>query len=119
MGTEGLLPSRPAKKGQLLTELAALLMSAIGPKQTWAIALQMSAFGGKADMTVCGNSLSRSLLGAKRTWPIAPHMSANDPKRTFTRRFSKAMTIGYGALHATIASGRVRLATVGGAKIAR
>ena len=25
-------------------------MSAIGPKQTWAIALHMSAFGGKADM---------------------------------------------------------------------
>ena len=30
-----------------------------------------------------------------------------------------AMAIGYGALHATIASGRVRLATDGGAKIAR
>jgi hypothetical protein len=29
-------------------------MSAIGPKQTWAIALRMSAFGGKADMTFCG-----------------------------------------------------------------
>jgi hypothetical protein len=28
----------------------------------------MSAFGGKADMTVCGKSLSRSLLGAKRTF---------------------------------------------------
>jgi len=25
-------------------------MSAIGPKQTWAGALQMSAFGGKADI---------------------------------------------------------------------
>jgi ABC-type uncharacterized transport system substrate-binding protein len=42
----------------------------------------MSAFGGKADMTVCGNPLSRSLLGLKRTCPCAPHMSANDPKRT-------------------------------------
>jgi hypothetical protein len=57
-------------------------MSAIGPKQTWASALHMSAFGGKADMTVCGNSLSRSLLGVKRTWVLAPHMSAFDPKRT-------------------------------------
>ena len=28
-------------------------MSAFGPKQTWALALHMSAFGGKADMTVC------------------------------------------------------------------
>src|SRR5262245_4655906 len=28
------------------------LMSAFGPKQTWAPALHMSAFGGKADMTV-------------------------------------------------------------------
>jgi hypothetical protein len=27
-------------------------MSAIGPKQTWAGALHMSAFGGKADITV-------------------------------------------------------------------
>jgi hypothetical protein len=30
-------------------------------------ALQMSAFEGKADMTFCGNPLSRSLLGVKRT----------------------------------------------------
>src|SRR4029453_10059828 len=45
----------------------------------------MSAFGGKADMTFCGNSLSRSLLGAKRTCPFALHMSAYDPKRTLTR----------------------------------
>jgi hypothetical protein len=28
-------------------------MSAIGPKQTWACALHMSAFEGKADMTYC------------------------------------------------------------------
>src|SRR6478752_4831741 len=42
----------------------------------------MSAFGGNADMTVCGCLLSRSLLGAKRTVAFAPHMSANDPKRT-------------------------------------
>jgi hypothetical protein len=27
-------------------------MSAIGPKQTWPRALHMSAFGGKADMTI-------------------------------------------------------------------
>ena len=27
-------------------------MSAFGTKQTWGIALQMSAFGGKADMTI-------------------------------------------------------------------
>ena len=30
------------------------LMSAIGTKRTCASALQMSAFGGKADMTYCG-----------------------------------------------------------------
>src|SRR4029450_2258800 len=60
-------------------------MSAIGPKRTSLIALHMSAFGGKADMTVCGNPLSRSLLGAKRTCPFALHMSANDPKRTYRR----------------------------------
>jgi hypothetical protein len=38
-------------------------MSAFGPKRTLASALQMSAFGGKADMTVCGNSLSRRYWG--------------------------------------------------------
>src|SRR5262249_46239707 len=38
--------------------------SAVGPKRTWPTALHMSAFGGKADITVCGSPLSRSL---KRT----------------------------------------------------
>jgi hypothetical protein len=56
----------------------------------------MSAFGGKADMTLCGNPLSRSLLGIKRTYPFALQMSAerktdamsNDDENwsTFTRR---------------------------------
>src|SRR5262245_4300279 len=58
-------------------------MSAFGPKQTCASAPHMSAFGGKADMTGCGISLSRSLSGVKRTCCCAPHMSAFDPKRTF------------------------------------
>src|SRR5215472_16943635 len=58
-------------------------MSAIGPKQTWRIALHMSAFGGKADMTVCRSPLSRSLLGVKQTWASAVHESAFDPKRTW------------------------------------
>src|SRR5262252_3121366 len=57
-------------------------MSAFGPKQTSLVALHMSAFGGKADMTVCRCPLSRSLLGVKRTWAFALHMSAFDPKRT-------------------------------------
>ena len=57
-------------------------MSAFGPKRTWAIALHMSAFGGKADMAFPGITLSRSLLGVKRTWAVAAHMSAYDPKRT-------------------------------------
>jgi hypothetical protein len=60
-------------------------MSVIGPKQKWGRALHMSAFGRKADMTVCGNPLSRSLLGVKRTWLVAAHMSAFDQKRTLTR----------------------------------
>src|SRR5262249_10906727 len=57
-------------------------MSAIGPKRTYAAALHMSAFGGKADMALCGNSLSQSLLGVKRTCFFALQMSAFDPKRT-------------------------------------
>src|SRR5262245_43582594 len=48
----------------------------------------MSAFGGKADMTVCGSPLSWSLLGVKRTWPFALHMSAFDPKRTLAAAFN-------------------------------
>src|SRR5215475_3381422 len=60
-------------------------MSAIGPKRTSTTALHMSANGGKADMTVCGSPLSRSLLGVKRTCVAALHESAFDPKRTYTR----------------------------------
>src|SRR5262245_37283442 len=59
-------------------------MSAYGPKQTCPSALHMSAFGGKADMTVCRCPLLRSLSGVKRTCPFALHMSAFDPKRTST-----------------------------------
>ena len=56
-------------------------MSAFGPKQTLPLAPHLSAFGSKADITVCGNPLSRSLLGAKRTSLFALQMSASDPKR--------------------------------------
>jgi len=42
----------------------------------------MSAFRGKADMTIWACLLLRSLLGVKRTWVGALHMSAFDPKRT-------------------------------------
>src|SRR5262249_25463502 len=42
-------------------------------------ATHMSAFGGRADITVCGSPLSRPLLGVKRT---SAHVSAFDPKRT-------------------------------------
>jgi len=59
-------------------------MSAYGPKRTSVVAPHMSAFGGKADMALCENPLSRSLLGVKRTWLFAAHMSAYDPKRTST-----------------------------------
>jgi hypothetical protein len=43
----------------------------------------MSAFGCKADMTLRGCPLFRSLLGAKRTCLVALHMSTSDPKRTW------------------------------------
>src|SRR5262245_34179230 len=49
----------------------------------------MSAFGGKADMTICGCLLSRLLLGVKRTCFVALHMSASDPKRTLAPFLSK------------------------------
>src|SRR5215831_2676082 len=57
-------------------------MSAIGPKRTSLVAPHMSAFRGKADMTIWACLLLRSLLGVKRTWVGALHMSAFDPKRT-------------------------------------
>jgi len=52
------------------------------PKADMSYCTAHVCFGGKADMTVCGNPLSRSLLGAKRTCRFALHMSAFDPKRT-------------------------------------
>ena len=58
-------------------------MSAFGPKRTSLIAPHMSAFGGKADITIAACLLSRSLLGVKRTWVSALQMSAYDPKRTW------------------------------------
>jgi hypothetical protein len=45
-------------------------MSAYGPKQTLPRALHMSAFGGKADLTLRGNPLSRSLSGGKADVPF-------------------------------------------------
>src|SRR5262245_18684457 len=56
----------------------------------------MSVFGGKADMTMCGNPLLRSLLGAKRTCRFALHMSAYDPSalpKMSCPRFPKAVTV--------------------------
>jgi len=59
-------------------------MSAIGPKQTWARAPHMSAFGGKADMTYCGANVCfwpkadiHTWLGVRqgqdaRTCPLGP-----------------------------------------------
>jgi len=40
-------------------------MSAYGPKQTWAVALHMSAFGGKADMTFLRMSAFAVAIGDK------------------------------------------------------
>src|SRR5262245_24762772 len=45
----------------------------------------MSAFGGKADMTLCGGPLLRSLLGVKRTWVGGLLMSAFDLCRSLVR----------------------------------
>src|SRR5512133_3117315 len=70
-----------------------LAMSAFGPKQTSLVAPHMPAFGGKADMTFCGNPLSRSLSGVKRTCLIAAQMSAFDPKRTFVAPFREFLML--------------------------
>jgi hypothetical protein len=61
---------------------AAMHESAIGPKRTCLVAPHMSAFGGKADMALCGNALLRSLLGQSGH---ALRTSAFAPKRTFSR----------------------------------
>ena len=58
------------------------------PLATLVFALHMSAFGGKADMIVCGSPLSWSLLGVKRTWPVALHESADDPKADIATRWN-------------------------------
>ena len=69
-------------------------MSAFGPKQTLRLALHMSAIGGKADMTLVGIPLLRSLLGVKRTWRVALHMSAYDPKRTYCHGANAQICVG-------------------------
>jgi hypothetical protein len=57
-------------------------MSAIGLRAEMTKYAINVAFGGKADMTFCGISLSRSLLAVKRTSSRHAAMSAFDPKRT-------------------------------------
>jgi hypothetical protein len=47
-----------------------LAMSAIGPKRTFLAAPHMSAFGGKADMTVCGESAFAVAIGGKADMPF-------------------------------------------------
>jgi hypothetical protein len=58
-------------------------MSAIGPKQTWAIAMHMSAFGGKADITFCGMSAFAVAIGGEAEVELRCEMSVVDPKRTW------------------------------------
>ena len=61
-------------------------MSAIGAKRTWASALHMSAFGGKADITFCGANV--------RLWPKADMAIALRNvclKRTFATALLKAV----------------------------
>ena len=64
-----------------------IVMSAFGTKRTFLFAPHMSAFRGKADMTIRRCLLLRSLLGVKRTSLCAAQMSANDPKRTLAGPF--------------------------------
>jgi hypothetical protein len=46
------------------------MMSAFGPKRTLAVALHESAFGGKADMTICGMSAFAVAFGGKADMPF-------------------------------------------------
>jgi len=52
----------------------------------------MSAFGGKADMTIGRCPLWWSLSGVKQTWVAALHMSAFDPKRTLAVLRAEALS---------------------------
>jgi hypothetical protein len=66
----------------------------------------MSAFGGKADMTIGTCPLSWSLSDVKQTSLVAAHMSAYDPKQTSLRakssssraRFAEGFGDGSGAV---------------------
>src|SRR6476661_2132086 len=59
------------------------MMSAFGPKQTLAVALHESAFGGKADMTICGMSAFAVAFGGKAdmAWPLAAHAQQTERVR--------------------------------------
>jgi hypothetical protein len=58
----------------------------------------MSAFGGKADMTIFGMSAFAVAIGVKRTSLFAAHMSAFDPKRTSHLVARKRICLGSGIL---------------------
>src|SRR5262245_22508405 len=64
-------------------------MSAFGPKRTWASALQMSAFGGKADMTLTSKCPAHG-QGEHRQYPIdcplLPWRESEDMPRIEHRR---------------------------------
>jgi hypothetical protein len=84
-GHYGQRPRVPRKKAEHTgapTNAAAYVKKALANPEP-------STHGGKADMTVCGSPLLRSLLGAKRTCPFSLHMSADDPKRTLGRPLTR------------------------------
>src|SRR5215470_9086837 len=60
----------------------------------------MSAFRGKADMALCGNSLSRSLLGVKRTWQL--HILKVRSEADFDAAFADIKRLPVGVLAATL-----------------
>jgi hypothetical protein len=67
-------------------------MSAIGPKQTSAPALQESAFGGKTDMTLCAAHVASD---PKSTFAGQPGMKNNDFLLYYSNERARAKGNGY------------------------
>jgi hypothetical protein len=79
--------------------------------------LHMSAFGGKAEMTICGNPLLRSLLGVTRTWRfVGP--SLNEPQLNRYDGLSLALRRGNATAGIHIAFERCRNMAACGARSA-
>src|SRR5262249_16465991 len=57
-------------------------MSALGPKETWALALHMSALGGQSGHAVL-HRICRLVTQSGHPWPLSAQSAADEEARSF------------------------------------